>query len=601
MKRGIVVIHCFMFAVLALVPSTATGIIRHDSNEPTNRPSDAVIGRWVGNASCVVINPNHVLTTRHQNSYGSGIGTTVAISEVDYKVVQETIIASDMRVARLTTTDGQLPNLSDYSALYTLSFEFGETVVIGGFGKVRGSDLQTDGITYGYLWASNPGNQLHWGSNLVSDINESDGYLYARFDDVGHGDHVPYEAIVAEYDSGGGWFIWHGSQWKVAGITKGVEHWNEAWFRNKLDPNYLDPDLFAALMVRTYSSDIAEVITSPKIISGYVRESNEPAQNVQIEAENGNIYTLTDSNGYYELWVPDGWTGTVSPEKAHLTFNPVSISYSNVTADISGEDYNVNILIFDDFNDNKRSANWRIFEDDRTSLWLAEANEILQILSVNEANYIESAYVSNGWGLDPSNDFSLKIDFHNEIVSEANSWLFVRFSPEPNTDDYISFEAGTVSNQRYFRYEQVADGNIITDYNSPRTTNDGTIFISFDAGADEFYLSYTDYGAGSDWQTITGLLRGLWSDEKVYIDIGAGADGIEISSSQMYLDDFVLNTGLLSDWPPKTDIDGSGFIDWLDVKMIHDQWLNPGTAQQANINGDEIVDFRDYAEFTEAW
>ena len=50
-----------------------------------------------------------------------------------------------------------------------------------------------------------------------------------------------------------------------------------------------------------------------------------------------------------------------------------------------------------------------------------------------------------------------------------------------------------------------------------------------------------------------------------------------------------------------TDINGDGFINWLDVKMLSEQWLNLGGGLSADINGDLAVDIEDFAEFAGAW
>jgi len=70
---------------------------------------------------------------------------------------------------------------------------------------------------------------------------------------------------------------------------------------------------------------------------------------------------LTDANGFYTATVGYGWTGVVTPVKYSYTFDPSSISYSNVTADHTNQDYDA--LPADDFNDNRRSAMWRLIID----------------------------------------------------------------------------------------------------------------------------------------------------------------------------------------------------------------------------------------------
>lgn len=47
------------------------------------------------------------------------------------------------------------------------------------------------------------------------------------------------------------------------------------------------------------------------------------------------------------------------------------------------------------------------------------------------------------------------------------------------------------------------------------------------------------------------------------------------------------------------DLYSDGIIDWLDLKIICDNWLT--TAPEPDLNGDNIVDFLDFADFALAW
>jgi hypothetical protein len=76
------------------------------------------------------------------------------------------------------------------------------------------------------------------------------------------------------------------------------------------------------------------------VISGYVRTSGGAAISaVAVTASNGGGSATTSATGFYSVVVPFGWSGTVTPTKANYTINPVSLSYSNVNADVSNENY----------------------------------------------------------------------------------------------------------------------------------------------------------------------------------------------------------------------------------------------------------------------
>ena len=53
---------------------------------------------------------------------------------------------------------------------------------------------------------------------------------------------------------------------------------------------------------------------------------------------NGDSYT-TSSDGYYELLVDYGWSGTVTPTKASYKFKPPQRTYSNVITNQLVQDY----------------------------------------------------------------------------------------------------------------------------------------------------------------------------------------------------------------------------------------------------------------------
>jgi len=76
------------------------------------------------------------------------------------------------------------------------------------------------------------------------------------------------------------------------------------------------------------------------IISGYVRTPNGSGiSDVLLAFSNDGGNATTDSTGYYSNAVSHGWSGVVTPNKSGYVFNPPSISYSNVTSDISGQNY----------------------------------------------------------------------------------------------------------------------------------------------------------------------------------------------------------------------------------------------------------------------
>jgi hypothetical protein len=82
-------------------------------------------------------------------------------------------------------------------------------------------------------------------------------------------------------------------------------------------------------------------------ISGYILDLNDiPIDGVLVSANNGGGLDTTDPNGYYEVWVPYNWSGTVTPTDEEYTFGPPNRPYSNVLADQTYQDY-VGTSIYD--------------------------------------------------------------------------------------------------------------------------------------------------------------------------------------------------------------------------------------------------------------
>jgi hypothetical protein len=261
-------------AGVVAAPAGVGAIVLHpgdDAGEPAaERPEDAVVGRWGNNASAVAIGPNHILTTRHQ---GGGVGTTVVFGGVSYTVAEEIPIGSaDLRVARVTGG-----TLSQFVGLYSGANEIGQTAVLGGYGQGRGANLDDLTGTYGYQWDGSGNTTLRFGRNQIDAVGTAgpepgapytSAVIEADFDPRAQLTSAPFEASLAEFDSGGGFFLLDGGVWKVAAIGRGVEHAGRSIFRvNTADPDVPGgrdgPDLMDAVRVSTYAAQITAAVPEP--------------------------------------------------------------------------------------------------------------------------------------------------------------------------------------------------------------------------------------------------------------------------------------------------------------------------------------------------
>ena len=77
-------------------------------------------------------------------------------------------------------------------------------------------------------------------------------------------------------------------------------------------------------------------------ISGTVTGTNGAGvAGVSLAPGGGLIAAVTDTNGNYSLGVPPGWTGTVTPSFGTDAFVPSSMSYTNVTVSVAGQNYSM--------------------------------------------------------------------------------------------------------------------------------------------------------------------------------------------------------------------------------------------------------------------
>jgi hypothetical protein len=282
---------CLVSAVLLLVVAPAPGVITHPlnpldpsgpDNAPTLTPDDAIIGRWKYSASCVVIGmpgwtaTNYVLTTAHQSG---GVGDIVRIDGVAYTIAwAEEHSTADVRIAQLE--DAYVPF---YGTMYDGTGEIGMEIVMAGHGRTRGDEKKTGGQTYAYAWGGTlyNTNGVNWASNEVDSIGSEQWepgmwstYIQADFDALYEPDATAYEGVIADHDSGGGWFHNAGTEedpeWELIGLSTSTEGkvYEHAKFRNRDNPSQPDPDWMRATRVSSYASWIESWLIDPAYDAG---------------------------------------------------------------------------------------------------------------------------------------------------------------------------------------------------------------------------------------------------------------------------------------------------------------------------------------------
>jgi hypothetical protein len=96
-------------------------------------------------------------------------------------------------------------------------------------------------------------------------------------------------------------------------------------------------DLYGQPMLQAYAG--AFTISLPVIQGTIVDTNGLPVPGVVLQPSVAYSYTTTDTNGNYSLGFVPGATFTVTPSLGNLIFVPPSLSYSNITASVSNQNY----------------------------------------------------------------------------------------------------------------------------------------------------------------------------------------------------------------------------------------------------------------------
>ncbi len=96
-------------------------------------------------------------------------------------------------------------------------------------------------------------------------------------------------------------------------------------------------DMFGTPLTQPYSGTFS---VSLPAISGTVTATNGAGvAGVLLQPDGGLAGVTTDTNGNYTLGVPPGWNGTVTPALGANLFVPASLTYTNVTAPLTNQNY----------------------------------------------------------------------------------------------------------------------------------------------------------------------------------------------------------------------------------------------------------------------
>lgn len=307
-------------------------------------------------------------------------------------------------------------------------------------------------------------------------------------------------------------------------------------------------------------------------ISGYVTEldGNTPVEGVLIDANNnGGSTDTTDADGYYEVMVPYGWSGTTTPIKEGYTFEPNSILYNNVAAD-EANDYTATLSTF------------------VISGYITESNGITPINDVNvSAENGGGPYTSRYGGgsdiTDANGYYKVVVDYNwsGKVTPTKHTYAF-----KPNKRAYTNVLADQNDQGYAGRLLDFAiSGYIHNDCNVPIkgvavSANNGGNSVTTDPNG--YYKVWVPH----NWS-------GTVTPSKAYYTFDPN------SNAYAYVLDDVIDQNYTA--TNIYDLDCNGAIGYGDVYVISINWLNDTAKNICDFNGDKIVNFKDFAEFANVW
>ncbi len=203
-------------------------------------------------------------------------------------------------------------------------------------------------------------------------------------------------------------------------------------------------------------------------------------------------------------------------------------------------------MVSDDFADGKAGPLWTTYEPEPERVRLREVHGRLEVEAVAQEESVDAIYASNGWRLEVSKPFALRVDFHFVGRGTGNGRMTLGLIPslDPAGMRWAEFEAGCFDTGPIYLYE-VRDGDWVEEQVTNRSSDGGTLYMSYNPNTDELYFSTAGYGKPNAWKTVRGLLKGRWAGGPVYVILSGGSAGMALTSGDAWFDNFTISTGVI--------------------------------------------------------
>jgi hypothetical protein len=363
---------------------------------------------------------------------------------------------------------------------------------------------------------------------------------------------------------------YNGSQLFTATPTEGYEVDKWTVDGNDVQTNGSTYTLSSVTATHTVAVTFSRIVFS---IAGYVVEidGNTPVKDVLMSA--GDINTLTDANGYYELSVDYGWSGVITPGKEGYTFEPVSSTYNNITQSYSDVNYTATLMTF-------KIAGYVLDSGNSTPI----GN--VSVSAENGGGSWTSKYGGGSSMTDSTGYYEVWVDYNwsGKVTPAKYAYAF-----EPNGTSYENVKVDYTAGQDYagtLLTFKIA-GHIMNKCNVPIRD----VLVSADNGGGQ---AMTDAnGLYEVW--VSYAWSGTVTPEKphyTFSPVGLSYAGVLVDQvEQNYTADNIY------------DLDCDGYIGLGDVGVMADNWLITGspTPIPGDFNADGTVNFVDFADFATHW
>jgi hypothetical protein len=201
-------------------------------------------------------------------------------------------------------------------------------------------------------------------------------------------------------------------------------------------------------------------------------------------------------------------------------------------------------VLHETFDDNVKNSMWAAYAQDPDHCQVVEVSQRLELRASPGPGAVFAGYLSQAWRLDPTRDFSMKVDAYFRPRADATGWLSLGVTP--NADEpcsrHVSIGLGCAGGVAQYWYEK-QEGLLVDSSRFERFKDTVTLYLSYDAATDLLFLSDTGYGAQEAWKVIAGVVRGQWGGRPLHLVLGGGSEYLTLGPGDGFLDNLLVETG----------------------------------------------------------